>query len=280
MNIFYTPTSNHLSKNIPLPRGIYIAQCFPDGELEITITGNVSNEDVYLIGSTDSAPALLELLLLADALKNAGAKIHLIIPYFGYARQDKIKDNVSCGARVFANILTTISAKTVSIVHLHSANLHTSLQFNHLIPYHLYIPYLKDIDLLVAPDAGSLHFAQHLSFLSNKPLLTLKKNRASDLIHFFCEQSSVIKNKKIMIVDDMISSGKTILHAAEYLKQHGALSVSVLATHGIFTGDAIEEIEQSAVEKVFITDTLPQSNRSSKMNVIHINEWLKELILK
>ena len=282
MKIFFTSASRHLAPPMALSQGSFSVEKFADGELQVVVHDNVTDQQVYVVGSTQ-APAehIIELLLLVETLKQARAHVHLIIPYFGYARQDMLKNNVSCGAYLVSKLLEALSVPKISIIHAHSSYLKEFLTFHSCIPYELFVPLLKNVDVVVAPDKGSKEFATKLALIGKKEVIFIEKERTVDGVMFSGIPNLNLMGKSSMIVDDMISSGQTMIECARFLKQHNAGQISALATHALFTGSAIDTIEQTHdISRVFVTTTLPQKNSSQKIICIEIGEWIEGIVKK
>jgi ribose-phosphate pyrophosphokinase len=263
---------------------------FSDGEIWVKYEENVRGVDLFIIQST-FAPAdnIMELLMLIDAAKRASAKrITVVIPYFGYARQDrKDQPRVSLTAKLIANLLEKAGASRVITLDLHSSQIQGFFDF----PVdHLYASpvLLKEIRQLMqqpisvaAPDVGGVKTARSYSKKLDGSLVLVDKRRPA---HNEAEITTVIgdvENRNILLVDDMIDTGNTFIKCAEALKERGALKVYGAVVHPVFSGNALEKIENSVgIDKLLVTDTIPLKCKTKKIEVISINELVSESIIR
>ena len=250
-----------------------------DTEILVKIKENVSNKLVWVIGSTNPpAENILELIFMLEVLRREKAKINLLIPYFGYARQDRIFPGECFSAKVMCDLLKSFRLNRIFVMGMHSARLKKFLNFKNKVPYELFSRIAKDFDAVVAPDKGALFDAGQLSKIAKIPLACMEKRRPKKEKVEIVKIKGDVKNKKVLINDDMISTGSTIIEAARLLKKEGAKEISVLATHGIFAGDAMKRIERSNINAVYVTDTIPQKLKSAKIRVIDIFPHIEKII--
>lgn len=277
MTLFYTNSVKHLAKKINLHKGKFTIKKFSDGEIYVEVKEKVKNKSVWVLASTNSpGDNLLELLFLLDALKREKAKINLLIPYFGYARQDRRKEGESLSAEVVSNLLK--QANKIRIIHVHSSRLKKFLNYEDIIPLKLYYSIITKYDVIVAPDKGSLNLVQKISQKTNIPSAVMEKVRPVHEKANIIKLKGEVKNKKAIIIDDMISTGRTIIAASKALKQSGAKEISVIATHGLFAADAIKRIEKSPIMKVYVTNSIVQKQRFRNVKVIDLSKLIEDII--
>ena len=261
-----------------VPIGHYTKKQFSDGELYVCIDQDVADKHVWVITATNPpAEHFLELFFLLDALQRAGAHINLLFTYFGYARQDRAESHESLSVQVICNILNLFSIQQNLVVHIHSQAIHQFLKFTDCVPYPFFEHAAQQADIIVAPDEGAAQVAQTIAQNVGKEAGYLEKKRISDVKSKVLELHAHVKGKKVLLIDDMITTGGTIVNAANAVMEHGAQSVSVAATHGIFSGDAYTKIAQSPISNVMVTNSLSQSN-SEAIQVYDIGPWLTALI--
>lgn len=267
---------------------------FADGEFNIQVKTSVRGKEVYLIQST--APPvnenLMELLITIDALMRASAaKIHAVLPYFGYARQDRKmvgRQPITC--KLIANLLVTAGIDRLMTVDLHSPQEQgyfdipvDDLRATQDLAAYIIQQNMKDL-VVVSPDHGGVTRARRLGNFLNCPLAVIDKKRAKP------NESNVefvlgdVKDKNAIIIDDMIDTGGTIINAAKAIKQHGAKSVHILATHGLFSVNAVEKfnqaIKEEVINQVVVTDTISiaQEKRFKGLTVISIADFVANMI--
>jgi len=240
---------------------------FSDGEIHLQIQENVRGEDVFVVQPT-STPVdrnLMELLLILDALKRASAKrITAVLPYYGYARQDrKDKPRMPISARLIANLIQRAGADRVLTLDLHAAQIQGffDVPVDHLFAAPVMLEYFETIGrrdmTVVSPDAGGVEraraFAKHL----NAPLAIIDKRRTevnvAEVMHIIGD----VDGQHCLIVDDLIDTAGTLVKAAEALLKHGALTVTACATHAVLSGPAVERIEASCLQEVVVTNSIP-----------------------
>jgi len=281
MKLFYTKSAEHLAKKIKLKKGKYIISSFPDGELYVKINENVKNKRVLVLAATNPpAENLLELLFLLDALQGAGARIYLFFTYFGYARQDRAKAGEALASQRICSWLKGFKWQNIAVLHPHSERLKQFLKYKEILPYHFFTSVINREDVVVAPDKGASSLAKEISKRCRCARAEIEKVRLKGKVKMLSFHGEV-NGKRAVIVDDMISTGNTVIKAAELLKRKGAKEVVVAATHGIFADKALQKLEKSPITSIYVTNSLPQKTRSRKVEIMdlapflekHIKEW-------
>lgn len=279
MIIFYTSATRHLAAHIKLPIGACTIQQFTDGELFVRIDQNVHKKTVWVIAATQ-APAehMLELFFMLDALTRAGAAINLMVTYFGYARQIIAAPGEACAAQVIATLLQTFSTKQRYVIHPHSPLLHSFFSYSAIEMTDFFCKQAASYDALAAPDKGAFSWAQEIAKLCNKELIILTKRRPKQEQVEILTIDGNVRGKKILLIDDIISTGYTITKAATALKELGATSIAAAITHGIFSPGSYALVQQSPLETVFVTNTVAQQPHN-KISVIDIGPHIEKIIL-
>jgi ribose-phosphate pyrophosphokinase len=285
VKIFSGTATRYLSERIAhefgAPLGDLTIQKFSDGEMEPYFNESVRGDFAFIIQST-FAPAenLLELLLTIDAAKRASAKqIVVVIPYFGYARQDrKDRPRVSIGAKLVANLLTSAGASRIVTMDLHADQIQGffDIPLDHLHSSAVFIPELKRLALdnlsIAAPDMGGARRARFYAMQTMADMILIDKHRERANQVKSMEVIGEVAGKNVVIVDDIIDTGGTLCKAADHLMNQGAKSVRAMITHPILSGSAIDKIEASQLTELIVTDTIPQSRESEKIRVLSISK--------
>jgi ribose-phosphate pyrophosphokinase len=266
---------------------------FSDGEIFVEIQENVRGTNCFIVQSTCSPPNanLMELLIMIDALKRASAgSIVAIIPYFGYARQDrKVKPRTPISAKLVADLIGAAGASRVLSVDLHAGQIQGffNVPFDHLVATPVLRPALKAAGLggpdtvIVSPDAGGTERARYYSKVLDCGLAIINKRRDAP------NQSAVehvigdVEGKKAVLVDDMVDTAGTLCNAAKAVKNFGASHVYAATTHGVFSGPAMDRINDSVLEKVWVTNTIPQADRVAacdRLEVLSVGGLIGEAI--
>ena len=285
--------ANEIAKNLGLTLGQAEVTHFSDGEVSIKINETIRGADVYIIQST-SAPVndnLMELLIMIDAMKRASAeRITAVIPYYGYARQDRkarARDPIS--AKLVANILTAAGADRVLTMDLHCAQIQGffDIPVDHLLGVPLLSNYyrmkygegLKDF-IAVSPDLGSVGRTRAFATKMDIPLAIIDKRRPKANVSEIMNIIGDVADKRVIIVDDMIDTAGTITNAASALKERGAIEVNACCTHPVLSGPAIERIEKSAIDELVVLDTikLPEEKRLPKIKVLSVSSIFADAI--
>ncbi|NCO28326.1 MAG: ribose-phosphate pyrophosphokinase [Caldiserica bacterium CG02_land_8_20_14_3_00_36_38] len=271
--------------------GEILSTRFPDGEIYVRCLESVRGKEVFVIQSTYSpSDNLMELLIMIDALKRASARsICAVIPFFGYARQDrKTKSREPISAKLVANLITVAGATRVISVDLHAGQIQGffDIPLDNLTAVLLLRSYFKDKELknpvIVAPDVGAVPRTTEFSkgIRNSTQAIFVKKRLGPDEV----ETSRLIgevKDKTVILVDDAIHTGGTMINAAEEVLKRGAIEVYVGATHGVFALDSLEKLEKSAIKEIVVTDTMPVSQRTnlpSKVKVLSVASLIGEAI--
>ena len=254
---------------------------FADGEIYIEINENIRGNSIFIVQSI-SSPAndnLMELLLCIDALKRSSAKnITAVIPYFGYARQDrKVVPRTSISAKLVSNLITKAGADRVVTVDLHAGQIQGffDIPVDNLFSTPIFARHVrkriksKKI-ICVAPDVGGTERARALGKLLNVGLAIVDKRRPKPGQSQVMNVIGDVKNQTCVIVDDIIDSGGTIVNAAKALKQRGAKEVYVYITHGVLSGDAVKKIKNSVIKNLVITDTIDNSQKTRNVKNIEV----------
>ena len=266
--------AEEIAKRLKLHVGKALVAKFKNEETRIEIQENVRGSEVFVIQSICKAPngngvndALMELLLMIDALRRASAaRITAVMPYYGYAKQDKkTKGREPISAKVIANMLKIAGAKRIVTMDLHAAQIQGFFDqpVDNLMALPTLCNYLKkeglceDQVVVVSPDAGGVHRAELFAKRLSSSLAIVFKRRPEPDVSEVTDIVGDVNGKIAVIVDDMISTGGTLAKAAEAIKSRGATKVYTVATHGIFAGEAIEVLEKSEIEKVIVTNTIP-----------------------
>lgn len=261
---------------------------FSDGEINVKITESVRGKDIYIIQPTckPTNDNLMELLIMVDAFKRSSANnINAVIPYFGYARQDrKAAPRVPISAKLVANLLQSAGVNRVITMDLHAGQIQGffDIPVDNLYGSIVFYDYVKAKNLknpiIVSPDIGGVararHFAEHLGL----PLVIVDKKREraneSEVMNIIGD----VQDKSVIMVDDIIDTAGTMVKAADVLKKNGAISVIALGTHAVFSGNAIEKIENGALDEVAVSNSIPFENTSKKIKVLSVAPLFAEVM--
>lgn len=293
--IFSGSSCQNLAKSISriskIPFGNIETGRFSDGEIDVFVKDDVNNSNVFIIQS-NSSPVnenIIELALIADALKRSGAqKITAVIPYFGYSRKEKqSRPGEPISAKVIADLIVASGVTKVICLDLHSDSIVGF--FN--VPV-IYVTALEILasrvkkekiikPIIVSPDVGGVKRARNFANILNAPLVVIEKHRDTgkrDKIEIL-SMSGEIKGETAIIIDDLISTGSTIIESTNALRGKGVKKVFVCATHGVLTGDAIANLEKSSVDKVFITDSIEQKLKSNKIEIVSVDSLFAKTLV-
>jgi len=293
IKLFTGNESRYLSEKIAENAGMALGKSscprFADGEFEPCYEETIRGSYTFIIQSTFSpADNLLELLLMVDAAKRASAyKVIAVIPYFGFARQDrKDRPRVSIGAKLIADMLSVAGIDRLITMDLHADQIQGffNVPVDHLSAVAMFIPHIKQMGLkdivIASPDTGGTKranvFAKHLG---TDMVICHKTRTKANLIHSMTLIGEV-ENKDVIIIDDIIDTGGTIAKAADLMKSKGARSVRACATHAVLSGTAIERMEASALDEILLTDTIPLLTKSNKITVLSCAPLFADVIQK
>ncbi|MBO1882998.1 ribose-phosphate pyrophosphokinase [Capnocytophaga sp. Marseille-Q4570] len=260
---------------------------YSDGEFQPSFEESIRGLRVFLIGSTfPNSDNLMELLLMIDAAKRASARhITAVIPYFGWARQDrKDKPRVPIGAKLVANLLQAAGATRIMTMDLHADQIQGFFErpVDHLFASSIFLPYLESLNLdnlcIASPDMGGSKRAYAYSKYLNCDVVICYKQRKQANIIDTMELIGDVEGKNVVLVDDMVDTAGTLVKAAQIMKERGALSVRAVATHAILSGNAYERIENSQMEELIVTDTIPLKHPSSKIKVLTCADLFAEVM--
>ncbi|WP_413853118.1 ribose-phosphate pyrophosphokinase [Candidatus Ruminimicrobium bovinum] len=283
-----------LAEQISKKLGVELSEAkigrFSDGEIQVKIVDGVRGADCFIIQST-CAPVnenVMELLVIADALKRASARrITAVIPYYGYARQDrKAEPRVPITSKLIANLITASGINRVLTMDLHARQIQGffDIPVDHLYARPVLLQYFLNLKLhnpiVVSPDAGGVERARSFAKLLNADLAIVDKRRPRPNEAAIMNIIGDVKGRNAIILDDMIDTGGTLTKVADAIKNAGAIKVYAAASHGVLSGQAIEKIQNSSLEEVAITDSIPRSSDIPKIKVLSIASLLAEAILR
>src|SRR5215469_4472885 len=281
------PLAQDICHHLGMPLAQAMIRQFSDGEIHLQIQENVRGADVFVIQPTCTPVDrnIMELLLMIDALKRSSAgRITPVLPYYGYARQDrKDKPRVPISARLVATLLETAGADRVLCLDLHAAQIQGffDIPVDHLFAMPVMIEHFRSLGIpnltVVSPDAGGVERARAFAKRLNCPLAIIDKRREEANVAEVMNVVGEVKGRHCMIVDDLIDTGGTLVKGAEALLDKGAASVTAAATHAVLSGQAVERIETSLLKEVVFTNSIPLSEaamRSSKIRSLSVGKLL------
>jgi ribose-phosphate pyrophosphokinase len=291
MKLFSCRSSMQLAEKIAAELGIELGKSnvteFSDGEFQPSFDESVRGDMVFIVQSTNPpADNIFELLLMIDAAKRASAyKVIAVIPYYGFARQDrKDRPRVSIGSKLSADLLSTAGVDRVITMDLHADQIQGffNVPVDHLFGSSLFAPYIENLKLknlmISAPDMGGSKRANAYSrYLQAEMVLCYKLRKKPNVI----EEMSIIgevEDKDVVIIDDMVDTAGTLVLAADMMKDRGAKSIRAFATHPILSGNAIERIDNSAIEELVVSDSVPFKGNSDKIKILSIAEIFAKTI--
>lgn len=286
------PLAEKIANYLGMELGKRSVKRFADGEIAINIDESIRGDDVYIIQSTSSPTNdnLMELLIMIDALRRASAAtITAVIPYYGYARQDrKARSREPITAKLVANLITTSGADRVIALDLHAAQIQGffDIPVDHLVGAPLLASWfvergLKGNDVVVvSPDHGGATRARKLAEFLDSPIAIVDKRRPKPNVSEVMGIIGNVKGKKAILIDDMIDTAGTIVNAAKALKDAGATDVYASGTHGIFSEPAIERIQDSVIKTMVVTDSvyLPEEKRIDEIELMSVSELIGQAI--
>jgi len=272
-----------------VPLGNVITSTYSDGEFQPSFEESIRGTRVFLIGSTNPGPEnLMELLLMLDAAKRASARhITAVIPYFGWARQDrKDKPRVPIAAKLVAKMLETAGATRIITMDLHADQIQGFFEkpVDHMFASTIFLPYLRSLNLdnltIASPDMGGSKRAYAYSKALESDVVICYKQRAKANVISHMELIGDVTGKNVVLVDDMVDTAGTLTKAADLMMERGALSVRAICTHPILSGNAYERLENSKLEELIVTDSIPVSQESSKIRVLSCADLFADVMTK
>ena len=290
--IFSGTNSRYLAEEMCKHLGIELGKMnttrFSDGEFAVSFEESVRGCDVFLVQSTfPNSDNLMELLLMIDAAKRASAKsIIAVVPYFGWARQDrKDKPRVSIAAKLVSDLLTTAGIDRLITMDLHADQIQGffNVPVDHLYSSSVFVPYIESLKLedmvIASPDVGGDKRANGYAKYFHCPLVWCHKQRMKANVVANMTIIGDVVDKDVVLVDDMIDTAGTICKAADLMREKGARSVRCLSSHALMSGPAVERVNASALEEVIFTDSIPfDTARCEKVSVISIAELFANTI--
>lgn len=289
--VFSGTRSRYLAEKICASLGCELGQLvithFADGEFAVSYEESIRGRDVFLVQSTfPNSDNLMELLLMIDAAKRASARsIIAVIPYFGWARQDrKDKPRVSIGAKLVADMLSVAGINRLITMDLHAdqEQVFFDVPVDHLYASSVMLPYIQSLKLenlvIATPDVGGSKRASTYSKFLECPLVLCNKTRRKPNEVANMQIIGDVKDANVILVDDMVDTAGTITKAADLMMENGAKSVRAIASHCVMSGPASERVEKSALEEIVFTDSIPYDNRCAKVKQLSIADMLAETI--
>ena len=289
--VFSGTATKYLAEKICQSLGCPLGQLqitkFSDGEFAVSYEESIRGRDIFLVQSTfPNSDNLMELLLMIDAAKRASARtINAVIPYFGWARQDrKDKPRVSIGAKLVADLLSVAGVNRVITMDLHADQIQGffNVPVDHLYGSSVILPYLQSLhldDLVIAsPDVGGSKRANTYAKYLGCPLVLCNKTRARANVVATMQIIGEVEGKNVVIVDDMVDTAGTITKAADLMKENGAKTVRACASHCVMSGPASDRVQESALEEIVFTDSIPYTQRCAKVKQLSVADTFAEAI--
>ena len=289
--VFSGTATRYLAERICQSLGCPLGQLqitkFSDGEFAVSYEESIRGRDIFLVQSTfPNSDNLMELLLMIDAAKRASARtINAVIPYFGWARQDrKDKPRVSIGAKLVADLLSVAGVNRVITMDLHADQIQGffDVPVDHLYASGVIMPYLKSLKLkdmvIASPDVGGSKRANTYAKFFGCPLVLCNKTRARANVVATMQIIGEVEGKNVVIIDDMVDTAGTITKAADLMKQAGAKTVRACASHCVRSGPASDRVQESALEEIVFTDSIPYTQRCAKVKQLSVADMFAEAI--
>ena len=280
------PLAEKIVRKLDIPLGAIEIKRFSDGEIWVKYGENIRGSDVYIIQSTNPpSDNILELLILIDAAKRASARrVTAVIPYFGYSRQDrKDQPRVSITAKLIANLITTAGADRVMTMDLHASQIQGffDIPLDHLYGSSIFTGLFNDLSenlVVVSPDVGGIKIARAYAKKLHASLVLIDKRRPKPNLAEVVKIIGSVDGKDVLLVDDLIDTAGTFVVAIDALKQQGARRIFGAITHPVFSGNALKRIEDSELEKLYVSDTIYFTGKSDKIKVISASDMFAEAI--
>ena len=289
--VFSGTSSRYLAEKIcaslGCPLGNLLVTKFSDGEFSVSYEESIRGRDVFLVQSTfPNSDNLMELLLMIDAAKRASARhIIAVIPYFGWARQDrKDKPRVSIGAKLVADLLSVAGIDRLITMDLHADQIQGffNVPVDHLYASNILLPYLQSLHLenldIASPDVGGSKRANTYAKYLGCPRVLCNKTRSRANVVATMQIIGDVKDKNVVIVDDMVDTAGTIAKAADVMMEAGAKSVRACASHCVMSGPATERVQNSSLEEIVFTDSIPYTQRCAKVKQLSVADLFAETI--
>ena len=289
--IFTCSQSQYLAEQISSAYGVelgnVITSRYSDGEFQPSYEESIRGTRIFIIGSTNPGPEnLMEMLLMIDAAKRASARhITAVLPYFGWARQDrKDKPRVPIAAKLVAKMLEAAGATRIITMDLHADQIQGFFEkpVDHLFASTIFLPYLKSLNLdnltIASPDMGGSKRAYAYSKALQSDVVICYKQRAKANVISHMELIGDVTGKNVVLVDDMVDTAGTLTKAADLMMERGALSVRAICTHPILSGSAYEKLENSKLEELIVTDSIPLTKGSTKLRVLTCADLFAEVM--
>lgn len=284
------PLAEKIARKLNMSLGLVELKRFSDGEIWVKYLENIRGSDIFIVQSTNPpAENLLELLIMVDAAKRASAnRITAVIPYFGYSRQDrKDQPRVSITAKLVANLITIAGADRVVTMDLHAAQIQGffDIPFDHLYGSSIFSGLFNDIKenlVVVSPDVGGIKIARSYAKRLSASLVVIDKRRPKQNLAEVVHIIGSVKDKDVLIVDDLIDTGGTFVSAIDALKKEGANNIYGAVTHPLFSGPAIERIRNSQISNLLVSDSINfrHSDNLEKISIISAAEIFAEAIVR
>ena len=278
-----------ISDSFGVELGKIITSTYSDGEFQPSYEESIRGTRIFIIGSTNpSSENLMEMLLMIDAAKRASARhITAVIPYFGWARQDrKDKPRVPIAAKMIAKILESAGATRIITMDLHADQIQGFFEIpvDHLYASTIFLPYLQSLKLdnltIASPDMGGSKRAYAYAKALESDVVICYKQRAKANVISHMELIGNVEGKNVVLVDDMVDTAGTLTKAADLMIERGALSVRAICTYAILSGNAYQNIEKSQLKELIVTDSIPLINSNSKIKVLSCADLFADVMIK
>jgi len=282
-----TDLAEQIAKSYGVKLGNVITSTYSDGEFQPSYEESIRGARVFIIGSTHPGPKnLMEMLLMIDAAKRASARhVTAVMPYFGWARQDrKDKPRVPIAAKLVAKMLEAAGATRIITMDLHADQIQGFFEkpVDHLFASTIFLPYLKSLNLdnltIASPDMGGSKRAYAYSKALKSDVVICYKQRAKANVISHMELIGDVTGKNVVLVDDMVDTAGTLTKAADLMMERGALSVRAICTHPILSGSAYERLEASKLEELIVTNSIPLKQESKKLKVLSCADLFAEVM--